>query len=133
MISRFIDDNGSHYEITPEGIQMLEYWKNHHIKGTFLVVNYTPEHAVFMPIESEKDPVFYGVIGLESSIAEVLNYKVNTLIEAVLLPYEDKIIYDGLVAPCPLVFSHGMTDHISKIYEEAKRDKRIITSLKSLI
>ena len=87
LISRFIGDAGSYHEITPEGIRILESWENHHLKETFLVVKYTAKHAVLMPIESEKDPVFYGVVGLESSIAEVLNYKVNTMIEAVLLPY----------------------------------------------
>ncbi|MCL2427435.1 MAG: SEC-C domain-containing protein [Oscillospiraceae bacterium] len=130
LISRFIRDTGGKYVITPEGVQIFKSWENQHVKGTFFVVKYTPEYAVLMPIESEKNPVFYGVRGLESTIAEVLNYKVHTIIDTVLLPYDGKIVYDGLIAPYPLVISNDITDQISKKYEEAVRGSRIITSFK---
>ena len=109
---------------------MLGSWEELHMKETFLVVKYTSEHAVFMPIKSEKDPVFYGVKGLESSIAEVLGYKTQTLINAVLLPFGDKIIYDGLVAPYPLVIDNDIIYRISMIYEEAEIEGRIIRQIR---
>ena len=129
LITRFIDDNDDFYEITPEGVQMLVSWEKLHIKETFLVVKYTSEHTVFMPIESEKDPVFYGVKGLESSLAEVLDYKVNVMIEAVLLPFGDKIVYDGLVAPYPIIIDKGVTDRISMLYEKAEEAQRVIRQI----
>ena len=130
LISRFINDPDNLYEITPEGVLILNSWQNQHIKETFLVVKYTSEHAVLMPIESEVNPVYYGVKGLESSIAEVLDYKAQTLIDAMLLPFEDKIIYDGLVAPYPIIIDKNITDRVSRLYDEAEIEGRIITSLK---
>jgi len=129
LINIFINDSGGDFEVTAEGIQILKSWENRHIKDTFLVVEYTPEYAVLMPIESEKSPVFYGVVGLESSIAEVLNYKVHTMIDAILLPYEGKIVYDGLVAPYPLTIDRGITNRILSIYREAEKEERIITKI----
>ena len=132
LISRFINETDDLYEITPEGVQMLISWQTQHLKKTFLVVKYTSEHAIFMPIESEKNPVFYEVKGLESSLAEVLDYKINIMIEAVLLPFGDKTIYDGLVAPYPLVFDKGITDRISMLYEEAEIERRIIKQIQQI-
>jgi len=129
LIYQFINDSDGDFELTAEGIQILNSWESRHIKDTFLVVKYTPEYAVLMPIASEKYPVFYGVVGLESSIAEVLNYKVHTMVDFILLPYMGKIIYDGLVAPYPLTIDSGIIDRISSIYREAEKEQRIITKI----
>ena len=130
LISKFISDSDDIYEIKPEGVQMLKSWQNQHLSDTFMVVKYTSDHAVLMPFESEGAPVFYGVKGLESSIAEVLDYKIHTIVNAVLLPFGDKIIYDGLVASYSLVFDKDIYASISKSYEEAERELRIIRQIR---
>jgi len=129
LIDQFISDADNIFEMNPVGIQILNSWQKQHMKETFLVVKYTPEHAVLMPIESEVNPVFYGVKGLQSSIAEVLDYKTQTLIDSVLLPFGDKIVYDGLIAPHPIVIDKNISDRLFGLCEEAERERRIIKQI----
>ena len=51
LINQFINDSGGDFEVTANGIQILKSWENRHINDTFLVVKYTPEYAVLMPVD----------------------------------------------------------------------------------
>lgn len=57
---------------------------------------------------SKKDGKIYGVIGITDSIAEILDASLLPVyLEAVLLPFEDKIIYDSLLIPYSIHFGSG--------------------------
>ncbi|MEM9536464.1 MAG: hypothetical protein AAGA40_12435 [Cyanobacteria bacterium P01_E01_bin.45] len=51
------------------------------------------------------------------------------MVEAVLLPFEGKIIYDGLLQGYNIFFGSGIQEDLKEIYMRAKHAKSIITDL----
>ncbi|HLF26899.1 MAG TPA: hypothetical protein VJG32_11225, partial [Anaerolineae bacterium] len=51
------------------------------------------------------------------------------LVEAVLLPFEDRITYDGVVAPYTITFGSGIRGNLKHIYQDAKERGDILTTL----
>lgn len=50
-------------------------------------------------------------------------------VEAVLLPFKGKIIYDGLLLGYNIAFGGGIRSRFTQIYLTAKYKQRIVTSL----
>ena len=50
-------------------------------------------------------------------------------VEAVLLPFKNKIVYDGLISEYSISFGKGICDMFKETYNSAKKDNRIITFL----
>lgn len=77
---------------------------------------------------SEDDQMVYMVKGLFSTWEEMLG-KGPVLLDAVLIPFKDMIISDGLVTAYPFCFGHGYSEAFKDIYRKAKEDKTIRFSL----
>ncbi len=108
--------------------QELAYLSNWHyvLRGKFLIVRDLKKYTVFM---TTKDTVkAYGVLGLKDEILTILPYPLPMVVEAVLLPWKDQIVCDGLVAPYNITFGSGARRNISDSYKMAK-SSGIITSL----
>lgn len=79
---------------------------------------------------SLEDTEVYMVLGLYSTWEEMLAYQpVPVLLEAVLLPFRDKIVTDGLVIPYNISFGRGYAAEFKDIYMDAKKSGRIRFSL----
>ena len=68
------------------------------------------------------------VKGLLSSWAEMLGES-PVLLEAVLIPFRDSIISDGLVVPYRICFGKGAIEDIKEVYMNAKRNRAIRFSI----
>ena len=64
------------------------------------------------------------VKGLFSTWAEMLGES-PVLLEAVLIPFRDSIISDGLVVPYRLYFGKGAREDFKEVYMNAKRNHTI--------
>ncbi len=119
----FIAENPLHF--SPAELETVRSWKNF-IKDKFYVVRYLKDYAVFLTGDSPAKA--YGVRCLYSSFAEVIGSDLPVLLETVLLPFQGKIIYDGLVAPYHIHFGSGIRQGINESYQKAKAEHGIITN-----
>lgn len=108
------------------GLAIVESWK-HRLSGNFYVVRYLKKYTVFL---STQEPVHaYGVLGLVSPIEEIIGPTLPIYVQAVLLPFEDHIIYDSLLLPYRIYFGPGYRSSINDSYRTAQEREGIITSL----
>lgn len=106
-------------------LDLVRAWKNF-IKDKFYVVRYLKDYAVFLTGDSPAKA--YGVRSLYSSFAEVFGSDLPILLETVLLPFQGKIIYDGLAAPFDIQLGSGIRQGIEESFKKAKAAHGVITS-----
>jgi hypothetical protein len=96
------------------------------IQGDFFAVQDLKKYMVFLPADDSTKA--YGVLGLTDEIADILPPALPLLIKAVLLPWEGRIIWDGLFTIYNISFGSGIRGSIRESYRLAKA-AGIITSL----
>jgi hypothetical protein len=120
----FIAENP--FDLPPEDLALIASWGNR-VAGDFYVFRHLKKYSVFIA-QGPSDRV-YGVLGLVSPLEDVLPMPPPTLIRTVLLPFEDRITYDGLVSSYNIYFGSGIRGNLNDIYRDAKERGQIITSL----
>ena len=126
LIGEFI---GSTDSLSDEEIRFLQLWEERHIKGRFLLVKYEPEYAVLMLYDKDIPPRLYAVKGMTTSIAEAMHRELPVMLETVLLPFGDKIIYDSYMTSHPISFGDGIQEILRDEFAKAKDEYGIITKL----
>lgn len=112
--------------LAPADLDTLESWKRR-VQGIFVLLRVTKEHALYLHSEEGED-VVYGVKGLQSPIDEVCPL-IPCYVEAVLLPFEDYIIYDGLFTSYNVFLGRNITADLKRTYRDVEERGAIITSL----
>ncbi|MCL2276473.1 MAG: SEC-C metal-binding domain-containing protein [Treponema sp.] len=128
IINEFIKNENI---LSAEETSLLKSWQKYHIKGEFILIKYEAEYAVFMGTD-EKKPALYAVKGMTTSISEAMQHQLPVMIETVLLPFKDKIIYDSFIGSHSLSFGSGMINVFNESYENIKKTSGIITMLQSV-
>ncbi len=123
-----IDDYISEIELSQEKIDILRLWRTNHKIGMFFVLEYKEEYAVVLASNENGDEILYGVKGISDSVESTLQRSVPTQIEAILLPFKGKIIYDSFMTTMPLSYGEGAKASFREMYEKAIK-RGIITSL----
>lgn len=102
-------------------------WR-HRITGEFYIMRYLKTYTVFMSL---KEPIhLYGVLGLIDPLEVVLRgAPLPTMVLATLLPFRDRIIYDGLISPYRVFFGPGIRRSANETYSRLKEREGIIESL----
>jgi len=129
--NRWIDDyiNRNTDNLLIEELKIIEKWKDR-ITDNFLLERILKKYAVFISSESK----VYGVIGITDEINEVINQRVLPVyVETVLLPFKDKIIYDGVVSHHSISFGRGMREMFREKYNIAKANNQIILNCNNKI
>lgn len=101
-------------------------WKRR-IGKSFLVVRHLKGHSVFL--EEGPPARAYGVCGLHDPIEEVVGSHLPVAVEAVLLPFEGRIVYDGLMKLYSVAFGPGMRANIAAAYRGAREARGIVTRI----
>jgi len=101
-------------------IQEFEHFK----RGTFYVVKLTKKYAHFLG-----GKYVYGVYALNDPFQMFWGNNVPVMIQAVLLPFKGKIIYDGLISSYPIRFGRGIKNNIKNDYALSEGKYGIITEL----
>ena len=121
---RFIADNPA--GLPPADLALVASWR-HRLAGNFFIERYLKRHAIFL---SETTPVrAYGVLGLVSPLEEIVGPTLPVYAQAVLLPFEGRIIHDSLLRPYPLLFGPGIRGDLRAAYRDAQEREGVITSL----
>jgi hypothetical protein len=124
LIDDFLQKQGT--ELSSEDIELVKSWKQF-IKGQFYVYRYLKKHAIFL--STDEPYKAYGVMSFYSNFDDVFGHSLPRLTEAVLLPFKDRIVSDGMFASSNLYFGSGIRRRIDDSYQEAKARFGIITSL----
>lgn len=124
ILDKFIAINPAH--LSPEDLLIAMSWK-YHRKGQFIIFKVLKKHAIF--ISQDKRADVFAVKGLYSSFEEMLGTYIPALVDAVLLPFGDEIISDGLLQSYNLMFGSGIRGELKEIYDDAKERGAIITTL----
>ena len=110
--------------LSTDDLCIIRKWKTF-IAGKFHIFRYLKDYTVFIG-ESR----IYGVVGLYERIEDILPPRpLPVLVEAVLLPYMGKIVYDGVIQSYNIHFGGGIHSDLKEQYARDKQNGRIITSL----
>jgi hypothetical protein len=120
---------GSDYRLSKEEISLLQSWKKRHIKGCFMLIRYEPDSAILIRTDKGEETRLYAVKGMTTSIAEAMSRRLPVMLETVLLPFNDKIIYDSFIASDSVSFGKNITSLLDKEYHEVKEKYGLISTL----
>jgi hypothetical protein len=116
----------------PEGLSADELaivasWR-HRVSGDFYIARYLKRYTVFLSTtEPER---LYGVLGLVDSIEDIFAGRpLPIYVQAVLLPFRDKIVYDGLLRAYNVYFGGGVRSSVKETYNRLKRRMGFIEQL----
>ena len=125
LIDAFVTENPA--QLPAEQLSIVGTWRDA-VPGRFYVFRYLKNHTVFLT--SDISPAkAYGVIGLADPMEFVVGPSLPRLVTTVLLPFQGKIIYDGLVSGYNITFGGGIKRMLNKEYKQAKEAFGIVTSL----
>src|SRR5207247_3119757 len=94
--------------------------------GKFFVLRNLKKYTVFL---AEKAPVAYGVVALTEPFEDLIGSDLPIWAETVLLPFKDKIIYDGLLGRYNVFFGGGIRRRLQESYVGARERMAIVTAL----
>ena len=125
LFDSFVAQNSTTF--SDDELAVVRSWKNF-VKGDFFVERHLKKHSIW--IGDGSSPKVYAVIGLTESLSDVIHksylpFRVN----GVLLPFHDRIIYDGLLRSYRIFFGSGIKADLRETYMAAKQNRRIIETL----
>lgn len=118
------DANPSAY--SAEELAIVRTWR-HQVRDKFVVLRDLQQHTVFL---STTPPIVaYGVVSLSQPFEDLIGPGRPALIETVLLPFQGKIVYDGLMSRYDVSFGSGLRKALDSDFKEATARHGIVTSL----
>ena len=120
----FIAENPA--KLSDTDLNLASSWQ-YRVAGRFFIFRHLKKFTVFL--SQENPPQAYGVLGLASPIREIVPWPVPVLVDAVLLPFEDKIIYDSLLSPYSVSFGGGIRRGLNDDYRRVQEQGGVITTL----
>ena len=127
-----IDEYLSEAALPAEHCEIVIGWKKCR-PGKYILERHLKKGSVFISADSAQvvsDARVYMVLGLYSTWEEVLGGRpMPVLLDAVLLPFRDRIITDGLVVSRNITFGRGAAADFKDAYMDAKKNGKICFSL----
>ena len=122
IIDEYIASNFDH--LTTDQIKILVGFKKK-IRSSFVIFKCLTNYAIFIDTKVYR---FYAVKALGDSFKIFFdNFPVN--ISTTLIPFKDKIIYDGFIQSSGVYYGRNMTETMNADYKKARANKEIVTSL----
>ena len=123
LINAYVAENP--HSLPDEELDIIRRWKRF-VAGTFQIFRYLKKHTIFIGEDSQ----VYGVLALYDSLEEMLyGRRLPVMVQAVLLPFKGKIVYDGTLNFYNIYFGKGIRTGLNEEYMAAKQNNRIITTL----
>jgi hypothetical protein len=111
--------------LSMDQIKILDGFKKK-IESDFIIFRCFAKYAIFIDTADYK---FYAVKALSDRFDKFFS-EFPVLCHMTILPFKDKIIYDGFIKSKEIYFGKNMTMEMSTKYKQAKTDKTIITMIK---
>ncbi|QDV43875.1 hypothetical protein Enr13x_37350 [Stieleria neptunia] len=125
LIDEFVKENPA--RLGAESLEIVGSWK-HALPGKFYIFRYLKKYTVFLTSGDSPNKA-YGVLGLADPMVDVIGPYLPQLVATVLLPYQGRIIYDGMLAGYNIRFGGGIKRSLNEEYKQAKEKFGIVTSL----
>lgn len=124
LIESFVNENPAN--LSEEETDIVLSWK-HQVSGRFYAFRQLKKHMIFLPADGSL--VAYGVVALTEPFESLIGPHLPVMAETVLMPFKDRIVYDGLLSTYNLSFGGGIKRSLNDSYREAKERLGIVTSL----
>jgi hypothetical protein len=121
----FVKENPENFD--KEDQDIILSWKKFK-KGEFFLAKHTKDHSI---LYSEKEKKAYGVLGISDSFEEMLGNHIPIIMKIVLLPFKEKITYEGIFIPYNIHFGAGIRKNIKLESNAAIQKYGVISSLTS--
>jgi hypothetical protein len=117
LIEFFVDQNPT--SLPDDELDIVNSWR-HLVAVKFYIFRDLKTYTIFL--SAEDWPIAYGVTALTQSFDELVGPCRPVLTDTVLLPFKEKIVYDGLLAGpgLSLLFGPGIRRMLNESYREAK-------------
>lgn len=123
LIDAYIHDNPQKF--SAENLEQVKDWKNF-VQGKFYIERFLKKYSIFIDTSNK----VYGVFGISHPLGDLIHKtRLPCLTDIVLLPFANKIIYDGLLSHYSVHFGSGISSELKDIYLVAKNKDLIIESL----
>jgi hypothetical protein len=124
LINAFAEENP--YKLDSEELDIVRSWKDL-VAGEFYVLRFLKKYTVFL---TAKEPtVAYGVVALSEPFEDVIEQELPFLCKTVLLPFQGRIVYDGVLSGYNLIIGSNIRRELNDTYNDAKVRHGIVTSL----
>lgn len=124
LIESFAGENPA--SLSDDELDIVRSWR-HLVAGRFYVFRELKKYTVFL--STEKQPVAYGVLALSQPFEDLIGPYLPVLTQTVLLPFKDRIVYDGLMSSYNVSFGPGIRRNLNEDFKTAKDRHGIVTSL----
>lgn len=124
LIETFAAENPAH--LSDDELDIVRSWR-HLVTDKFYVFRELKKHTVFLSTTSPA--VAYGVLALSQPFEDLVGPYLPVLIQTVLLPFKDVIVYDGLMTRYNISFGPGIRRDLNEVFKEAKARHGIVTSI----
>ena len=124
LLEHFIATNPA--GLSSSDLAIVESWRKR-VAGSFYIIRALKAYTVFLSDHAPQHA--YGVQGLFRPIEEVVGLALPIYTQAVLLPFEGQIIYDGMLDSYPISFGPNIRRRLNETYRNAQEREGIITSL----
>lgn len=108
-------------------LAIVQHWQNF-VAGDFYVERYLPSYSIW--IAAAPPANVYAVYGIAQPIEAIIErIYLPQRVNSVLLPFQDKIIYDGFLSTYPTRLGGPLNATLREEYITAKQQGRIIERL----
>ncbi len=119
IVKDFILNNPEKFN--KEEIEIINSWQKF-IRGKFILIRSLKKYDVFLSFGKEERVKAYGFLGLNDEPINIAEYGIGTYFEnVVLLPWKDKIIWDGLVCQKSIIFGKNYMRSFTEEYKKIKQ------------
>lgn len=112
--------------LTSDQLQIASSWR-YFRAGELFLYRYLKRYTVFL--DTDDPPRAYGVLGLHHDFDELIPLPPPVLVDMVLLPFRDKIVFDGIFRFNDLYFGSGFRQALDDAYRQAKERFGVLTTL----
>jgi len=124
LIESFVDANPC--DLSDEELDIVLSW-HHQVAGKFFIFRQLKRYTVFL--STEDTPIAYGVLALTEPFEDLIGLHLPVMTDTVLMPFQGKIVYDGLLSSYNISFGGGIRRSLNENYRTAKEQFGIVTSL----
>ena len=121
---QFIAENPA--QLPAADLALVASWQ-YRLADSFYIFRSFQHYTVFLSATTPAHA--YGVLGLASTIEETVPLPLPVYTQAVLLPFDHHIIYDGLLTSYNVVFGSGYRQNLQETYRNIQEREGVITGL----
>ncbi len=124
LFDLFVEENP--LKISHDLLQLVASWQNF-ISGRFYIYSYQQSYAIL--IDDRPPSKAYGVLALDCPFPELVGSVLPVMVETVLLPFKNRIIYDGTLQSYPFFLGLSIKGSLNETYHHAIEKFGIIDCL----